>query len=59
MIEHNPKYEKELNHEFEVWLDSCSKIDLVTIVGIETIEQIWLAKRLERIKKEIEESKCF
>jgi len=57
MIEHNPKKAEELHKEFIDWLRKQSMLDVLNFIGLEQLEQIWLAKRLERIKKEIEEMK--
>lgn len=57
MIEHNPQKAEELHIEFMSWLDNKSALDIINFVGLRELEQIWLAKRLERIKKEIERLK--
>jgi len=57
MIEHNPKKAEELHIEFNEWLRKQSMLDVLNFIGLEQLEQIWLAKRLARIKKEIEEMK--
>ena len=52
MIKHDERREKELHQEFEEWLDDCSKLDLVNLIGLPKIEGDWALHRLKEIIKD-------
>ena len=52
LIEHSERREKELHIEFMSWLDTQSALDIINFIGLEQLEQIWLADRLKKLKKE-------